>query len=181
MPLRPFWHAWANPLWQTRNARAGIALWYRLANATHHQHFAIVTPARQKALIAALTLTDSLFLLYWAVTLIAALGVITPPAAILYANYHDPRVIAWNWSFLPVDLAFSGTGLTAAAAWRRGAKHWPIAALISLILTMVAGGMAVSYWAILGEYNPAWFLPNLALLIWPLAFLPALIKKLANG
>ena len=40
---------------------------------------------------------------------------------------------------------------------------------------MAAGGMAVGYWLILGEIEPAWLMPNLLLVLWPLAFLPGLI------
>ena len=57
---------------------------------------------------------------------------------------------------------------------------WRPLALISLILTMVAGGMAVGYWTLLGEFDPAWYLPNLALLLWPLAFLPGLMRDLSR-
>jgi hypothetical protein len=47
---------------------------------------------------------------------------------------------------------------------------------------MVAGGMAVGYWTLAWEkFDPAWFLPNLALLLWPLAFLPGLIGRLSSG
>ena len=52
-------------------------------------------------------------------------------------------------------------------------------ALISLVLTQVAGLMAVGYWALLGEFDPSWFLPNLALVVWPMAFLPRLVCDLA--
>lgn len=87
--------------------------------------------------------------------------------------------MAWNWSFFPLDIAFSIIGLAAVRASRRNRPIWRPLALISLILTMVAGGMAVSYWALLGEFDPAWFLPNLALLLWPLIFLPGLIGQLS--
>jgi hypothetical protein len=88
--------------------------------------------------------------------------------------------VAWNWSFLPVDLAFSILGLAAVRAARRGNPIWRPLALLSLAFTMVAGGMAVSYWTLLGEFDPSWFLPNLALVIWPLFFLPGLVRDLAR-
>ena len=99
---------------------------------------------------------------------------------LLYAHADDPRVVAWNWSFFPLDLAFSLTGLAAVRLSRRGSPLWKPIALISLILTMVAGGMAVGYWALLGEFDPAWFLPNLALLLWPMIFLPRLVRSMGQ-
>ncbi|MEM7002191.1 MAG: DUF5360 family protein [Pseudomonadota bacterium] len=123
-----------------------------------------------------LAITDLLFLLYWSLAALSALNVVQIDPALMYADYDNPRVIAWNWSFFPLDVVFSLVGLYSIRAWRRGAPSWRPLALISLTLTMTAGGMAVSYWALLGEFDPAWFLPNLALLIWPLFFLRGLIN-----
>ena len=134
-----------------------------------------------RSLALALTITDWLFITYWAVSGLDRFGLIRVPQALLYANAHDPQVVAWNWSFFPLDIAFSVIGLAAVAASRRDRPVWRPLALISLILTMVAGGMAVAYWTLLGEFDPAWFLPNLALLLWPLAFLPGLVGQLASG
>jgi hypothetical protein len=99
----------------------------------------------------------------------------------MYAHFDDPRVLAWNWSFLPVDLAFSATGIAAVAASRRGEPVWRPLALLSLAFTMVAGGMAVAYWTLLGEFELTWFLPNLALVIWPVVFLPGLVCDTPSG
>jgi len=131
-----------------------------------------------RRLAVALSITDLLFLAYWAVAGAAAGGLIQLPAALMYAGYDQPRVVAWNWSFLPIDVAFSVTGLLAVRAARRGDPLWRPLALISLILTQVAGLMAVGYWALLGEFDPSWFLPNLALVAWPMAFLPKLVCDL---
>ena len=138
-------------------------------------------PIMTKSLAAALAVTDLAFLAYWAVTGLSALGVITLPAWLLFAGYHEPRVVAWNWSFLPLDVAFSVSGLAAVSAARAGRPVWRPLALISLLLTMVAGGMAVAYWSILGEFDPAWFLPNLVLLLWPAPFLPGLLRALSRS
>ncbi len=132
------------------------------------------------ALKAALIITDSLFTLYWAVSGAAAAGLLHPPAALMYAGYGDPRVAAWNWSFFPLDLAFSVTGFAAVRASRQASPLWRPLALVSLVLTCVAGGMAVGYWALLGEFDPSWFLPNLALLLWPAYFMPALVRMLGR-
>ena len=129
-----------------------------------------------RALSIAFTLTDSLFLVYWTVSGLAQSGVIHIPPDWMYAHFDQPLVVAWNWSFLPLDLAFSLLGLSAVAAARRQSPVWRPLALLSLAFTMAAGGMAVTYWAIQGEFEPGWFAPNLSLVIWPLFFLPALVR-----
>ena len=128
-----------------------------------------------RSLRLALLITDLAFLAYWTVGLASLAGLFSLPASLMYADYANPIVFAWNWSFLPLDLAFSFTGLLAVAAARRADPRWRGLALLSLAFTMAAGGMAVAFWAIRGEFDPAWFLPNLALVLWPLAFLPGLL------
>ena len=64
---------------------------------------------------------------------------------------------------------------------RRGDQAWRPFAIVSLTLTMAAGGMAVSYWAILREFDPSWFLANLALVIWPLFFMRRLMSDVSAG
>jgi hypothetical protein len=128
----------------------------------------------------ALTITDFAFLAYWAVSALAAMGVLHLPGSVMYVEYNNPRVLAWNWSFLPLDLGFSLSGLGAVMAARRGSPLWRPLALISLIVTIAAGAMAISYWTLLGEFDPAWFLANTALIVWPLAFLPGLIRDLSE-
>jgi len=126
----------------------------------------------------ALLLTDIAFLAYWALAAMNAVGIIHIPADWLYTDADQPRVVAWNWSFFPLDIAFSISGLTAVRRAGRGDSRWAALCLVSLILTMVAGGMAVSYWALLREINLAWFLPNLVLVLWPIAFLPGIFRRL---
>lgn len=131
-----------------------------------------MTPALRWSILV----TDLAFLAYWSVSLAALCGIIGLPPELMYRGYDQPRVIAWNWSFLPLDLGFSFAGLAAVAAARRGHRSWRSLAIISLCFTMAAGGLAVTYWSILQEYDPAWFLPNLAILLWPLFFLPRLVR-----
>lgn len=125
-----------------------------------------------------LGLTDLGFLLYWTLALLMAAGLVSLPPEAMYAGYDNPRVIAWNWSFFPLDIAFSLMGLMAVRAARRGDGRWRAYAIISLVLTMTAGGMAVAYWALLGEFDPFWVGTNAALLIWPVFFLPGLVRSL---
>ncbi len=132
-----------------------------------------------RALAACITVTDVLFMLYWAVVSVAAIGLIELPPNIMYGDYANPRVVAWNWTFFPLDVAFSIFGFMALSAARRGDPIWRPYAIVSLVLTMTAGGMAVAYWLFLLEFNPSWFLPNLLLLVWPLFFLGKLMRDAA--
>lgn len=131
-----------------------------------------------RALAIGLTVTDIAFLAYWGLTAASALGLIDLPPDLLYSNYHDPRVVGWNWSFFPLDVAFSLTGLAAVRMSAKGDPAWRPWALISLVLSSTAGLMAISYWLILREIEPAWFGINLALFLWPLFFIPRLIREM---
>jgi hypothetical protein len=124
--------------------------------------------------------TDIGFLLYWAVSGLALIGVITLSSDWMYGGYDDPRVVAWNWSFLSIDLPFSLLGLVAVAAERASNPVWRPLAILSLAFTIAAGAMAVSYWALLQEWNPSWFVTNLTLVIWPLFYLPGLVRGTAQ-
>lgn len=126
------------------------------------------------ALRALLALTDVGFVLYWSVTALAAAKVVAIPEAYLYKGYHDPTLVAWNWSFAPLDLAASAFGFAALAMLARG-KTWRGLAIVSLVLTSVAGGMAISFWAIEGDFDWSWWAPNLFLFAWPWLYLPKLI------
>jgi hypothetical protein len=71
---------------------------------------------------------------------------------------------AWNWSFLPLDLAASLTGLWSLERLRAGDVAATAVVGASLALTAAAGGMAISFWALRGWFDPVWWVPNLALL-----------------
>ncbi|MEU3657952.1 DUF5360 family protein [Streptomyces sp. NPDC032161] len=122
-----------------------------------------------RATTVAMVLTDVGFVVYWALVIIGAL----PPEA-MFDEYTDPRVTAWNWSFLPLDIAASISGLAAVRAMRRGSHAAPAALTLSLALTATAGGMAVAYFTLRGQLDPSWLLPNLALLLFPLPLLTRL-------
>lgn len=110
------------------------------------------------------------FIAYWAITLAGLI-----PEEYLFKDYDDPILSAWNCSFLPLDLAVSATGLTALRRAKRGLS-WRDLALVSLVLTSCSGLMAVSFWALRGDFDVAWWLPNVFLLLYPLWFLPRLIQ-----
>lgn len=53
-------------------------------------------------------------------------------------------------------------------------------ALISLTLTFCSGLQAIAFWIIKADYDLMWWIPNLYLLIYPLFFIPKLIKTPTN-
>lgn len=121
--------------------------------------------------------TDIGMLLYWSITALMALSIIALPGEWLFKDYHDPRVMAWNWSFLPLDLLLSFTGLWALRLERRGNPAWKIWAAVSMTLTTCAGLMAISYWLIVQDFDVTWWIPNLFLMLWPIPFLFNLSKS----
>ena len=107
------------------------------------------------------------FIFYW---LLIALNLI--PHEWVFQNYDDPNVRAWNWSFLPLDIAASITGFIGI----KGKGNLALL-VISSTLTMVAGGMALAFWGIQGFFNLGWWLPNLFLFVAGLIFLVRLVKS----
>lgn len=111
-------------------------------------------------------LTDLGFLAYWVVTLAHLI-----PAQYLFKDYDNPILMAWNWSFLPLDLLISATGLRALWLFRRGVDAWRPLAIISLTLTSCSGLQAISFWVLRSDFDPVWWIPNLFLLVYPWYFL----------
>lgn len=114
--------------------------------------------------------TDVAMLSYWVITAAQALGVLDIPGAWLFSDYDDPVVVAWNWSFLPLDLLFSASGLGAAWLHRTGREGWRPLAVASLFFTWCAGFMAISFWLVRGEFDALWWGMNAFLMAWPTAF-----------
>ena len=73
-------------------------------------------------------------------------------------------VVAWNWSFLPLDLLFAVAGLLARFGPMEG-KASGVLAIVSLSLMFCAGLMAVSFWMIQQFYDPFWWGVNLWLVL----------------
>jgi hypothetical protein len=117
-------------------------------------------------------MTDVGFIAYWLITI----AHIIPPD-MLFRDYSNSILIHWNWSFLPLDLLISATGLGSLTLLRRDNPAWRQFAIISLTLTFVSGLQAIAFWAIAGDFDPWWWGPNLFLMIYPLFFLPKLINS----
>lgn len=114
-------------------------------------------------------ITDLGFLLYWSLTLFHLI-----PLEWAYSDYTNPILVAWNWSFFPLDMLISATGLYAVFRFHQN-QSWQVWALVSLALTIPAGLNAVAFWPIRGEFDPAWWIPNLYLVLYPLFFIPRLL------
>lgn len=124
-----------------------------------------------KALRPFFLLVDFGFIAYWAIT---ALHLI--PAPYLYQDYTNPLLVAWNWSFAPLDLAVSFTGLWSLRLWRLGDRRHHQVALLSLALTSASGFQAISFWVARCDFDPLWWTPNLFLLIYPWFFIVPLLR-----
>ncbi len=117
--------------------------------------------------------TDFGFIAYW---LVAAFANVPPEY--LFKNYHDPLMVAWNWSFLPLDLLISATGLSCLWYRKSNASRSEILAIISLSLTACSGLQAISFWVIRSDYSFSWWAMNLYLLIYPLFFLAPRVGRM---
>lgn len=111
-----------------------------------------------------LTVTEIGMLLYWVFASLVALGLVSVDPQWMYSNYEDPVIVAWNWSFLPLDLLFALAGLLARFA-PMADKARRVLAVVSLSLMFCAGLMAVSFWTIQQFYDPFWWGTNLWLVL----------------
>ena len=110
--------------------------------------------------------TDVGLLLYWSAS---ASGVV--PA------YPQQVLVDWNWSFLALDVVVSATGLCSLWLLRRGRAAGRSLMLVSLALTHAAGLTAVNFWALRGEFDPVWWVPNLWLVLFPVVALVFLLRR----
>ena len=129
---------------------------------------------------SAMLVTDLAFLAYWTASLLTLI-----PARHAYKDYDDPVMSDWNYSFLPLDVAASATGLAALYLLRakdagRFAHHraaWRPLMYVSLTLTSTAGLQAVVFWALRGDWSVTWWGPNLFLLLFPVPSIVLLMRQ----
>lgn len=129
-----------------------------------------IRPSRSLRLF--LLCVDLGFLVYWFTSALHLL-----PAEWLYAHHEDPVMVDWNWSFFPLDGIVSGTGLGALALAQKKNPRWPLLALLSLAFTSASGLNAIAFWALRGDFDMAWWMPNLALLLGPWPFILCLWRS----
>lgn len=114
-----------------------------------------------------LVATDLGLLAYWVLT---AMGVISVG--------KEDVLVAWNWSFLPLDALAIAAGL----AWSLlPAKHpWatPMYAT-ALALTHAAGLMAISFFVLWGTWDASWWLVNLWLALMPIGLVLMSVRSRA--
>lgn len=118
-------------------------------------------------------IVDLGFIAYWIITAFHLI-----PDEYLYNDYTNPVLVNWNWSFFPLDILISLTGLSSIYLYKLESNKWKVVALISLLLTSVSGLQAVSYWTLAHEFDFTWWAPNLFLLIYPLFFIPKIFREL---
>lgn len=109
------------------------------------------------------TITELLMLIYWILATALVLDIIDVDPALMYSDHENPLVVAWNWSFFPIDVAFASIGLYAKygdVEYNRKFKLEVTAAA----LMVCAGLMAISYWVITGDFSPTWWAMNLWLI-----------------
>ncbi|MCE9501484.1 MAG: YvaD family protein [Leptospira sp.] len=116
-------------------------------------------------------ITDIGFIVYWIITLFHLI-----PDEYLFPDYRNPVTVAWNWSFFPLDMFISATGLLSIYLKKRDNRIWKNIALISLILTFCSGLQAISFWTIAGYFDISWWLPNLFLMLYPPYFIFRIAK-----
>ncbi|QIP87287.1 YvaD family protein [Streptomyces sp. Tu 2975] len=129
---------------------------------------------------SAMLVTDVAFLVYWTASLLTLI-----PARHAYKDFDDPVMSDWNYSFLPLDVAASATGLAALYLLRgsggeRSGHHrasWRSLMLVSLTLTSTAGLQAVVFWALRGDWSVTWWVPNLFLLLFPIPSIVLLMRQ----
>ncbi len=125
-----------------------------------------------KSLRVIFLLVDIGFIVYWLITVMKII-----PSEYLYSDYNNPIMIDWNWSFLPLDLCISFTGLTAVFLSKKNSEKWKKWALVSLVLTFTSGLQAISFWAIRLDFDITWWLFNGFLLVYPLFYIPRFLKN----
>ncbi|MFA9331260.1 DUF5360 family protein [Bacillus velezensis] len=118
-----------------------------------------------KGLKVLLLITDIGFIIYWIVTFFEWI----------------PKNMAWNWSFFPLDIFISLTGLYSLFLYKRKHALWRPFALISLVLTFCSGLQAIAFWVFIGDFDLMWWAFNLYLLLYPLYFIRKLLVSRKNS
>jgi uncharacterized protein DUF5360 len=118
-------------------------------------------------------LTDIGFIFYWLITFFHLI-----PNELLFRDYTNPILVNWNWSFLPLDMMISVTGLTSLLLYKKQNILWQPFAIISLTLTFTSGLQAIAFWIFAQDFNMGWWASNIFLLLYPLFFIPRLVLGL---
>ncbi|WP_342554131.1 YvaD family protein [Paenibacillus sp. FSL R7-0652] len=120
--------------------------------------------------------TDIGFIVYWIIIYFQII-----PDSWAFKDYTNPIMINWNWSFFPLDILISITGLSSLYLYQRSNPLWRPWSLISLVLTFCSGLQAIAFWAYAGDFDIYWWGFNLYLMIYPLFFLKTVMKPQKNA
>lgn len=112
----------------------------------------------------ATTITEIAMLIYWILAGALSANLISIDPSLMYSDYENPLVVAWNWSFFPIDFAFAIIGLMARFGVQAEQLRFKLK-VIAGVLMLCAGLMAVSYWTITGNFDPTWWGMNIWLII----------------
>lgn len=110
------------------------------------------------------TATNLMMILYWCLAGALALDLVAIDPALMYSDFENPRVVAWNWSFFPIDMAFAILGLIAVFGSLSALTALKFE-IVSAVLMMCAGVMAISYWLLTAEFDPSWWGVNIWLIV----------------
>lgn len=111
-----------------------------------------------------LALTEIGMIFYWLLATAVVLGFINVPPEYMYSDHKNPLIVAWNWSFFPIDILFAVSGLLGRFGnFRDNSKK--LLSVFSLALMFCAGLMAISFWTISGDFDLFWWAINLWLLL----------------
>lgn len=109
------------------------------------------------------TITEVLMILYWILAAALVMNLIYIDPELMYSDYQNPLVVAWNWSFFPIDIAFALIGLFAKFG-KLGTRLRTKLEITAASLMTCAGLMAISFWLITGDFNVSWWAVNLWLM-----------------
>jgi len=121
-------------------------------------------------------MTDIGFIVYWIVTYFHII-----PKSWAFKDYDNPIIVAWNWSFFPLDIMISLTGLYSLYLYRIQRSTWHGFAFVSLVLTFCSGLQAIAYWSFIKDFDITWWVFNLYLMIYPLFFIRLFISGSKQG
>lgn len=149
-------------------------------NSPHDPHlsrssYAPARPTSDSVLRLFFYATDFGFIAYWLVAALAHL-----PPEYLFKDYDNPIMAAWNWSFLPLDLLISATGLASLWISKSHKAQSDGLAILSLAFTFCSGLQAIAFWVIRADYSLTWWVMNLYLLLYPIFFLVPKIRSLGK-
>lgn len=121
-------------------------------------------------------ITDIGFMFYWFITLFHLI-----PQNLLFKDYTNSILVAWNWSFLTLDMSISITGFLSLYLYSKRNVLWRKFSLISLVLTFCSGLQAISFWTIRCDFDLLWWAFNLYLMIYPIFFIKGILSDNFNG